>query len=568
MKLDRDVLVSGSGKNFFDVQDGDGLDTIINAKAIDRIEGDAILHSNDSSLAARDLSESSPLVGDITELALPKAPSKLAAGVASSTQVPLHWLDNSSAYTDIRVDISTNGKSWSEAAQLSASATNAVIPGLKSNTEYYFSIRATSPAGAAISAAITVTTPPAAALGLRVLSSSTTSAVLTWKEVPGATGYIVQASIDGGLSWHKQEDVGAGHAYEDTLTLDPNKNYLFRVLTLGAGGTGDPSGSVAVSTVPPPPPTLLAPNSLVATNVPGATPEVSLKWVETNPPGIETGVNVRISTDDKTFTHLKTLDSGTTSFNVTSGLTFGQQVWFDVRDYYEDAAGNDTFSPATNAASAIPTPPPPPTLLAPNSLVATNVPGATPEVSLKWVETNPPGIETGVNVRISTDDKTFTHLKTLDPGTTSFNVTSGLTFGQQVWFDVRDYYEDAAGNDTFSPATNAASAIPTPPPPPTLLAPNSLVATNVPGATPEVSLKWVETNPPGIETGVNVRISTDDKTFTHLKTLDSGTTSFNVTSGLTFGQQVWFDVRDYYEDAAGNDTFSPATNAASATPRR
>jgi hypothetical protein len=92
---------------------------------------------------------------------------------------------------------------------------------------------------------------PATPQGLTVGTITSTSVVLTWTAVAGATSYLVQRSTDGGTTWTLQGS-GAGGAPSTANTtvtgLTTATAYKFRVATVAGGITGSYSNAVSATT--------------------------------------------------------------------------------------------------------------------------------------------------------------------------------------------------------------------------------------------------------------------------------------------------------------------------------
>jgi Fibronectin type III domain len=67
--------------------------------------------------------------------------------VASSSQINLHWNDNSSNETQFLIERSPNGTSFTQVVTVGANVLSYSATGLQSNTRYYFRVRATNSAG-------------------------------------------------------------------------------------------------------------------------------------------------------------------------------------------------------------------------------------------------------------------------------------------------------------------------------------------------------------------------------------------------------------------------------------
>lgn len=73
---------------------------------------------------------------------VPLAPSSLGGIAASRTQINLSWIDNATNETGFLVERSTNGSTWTQVGMVGANVRTYNATGLKSNTTYYFRVRA------------------------------------------------------------------------------------------------------------------------------------------------------------------------------------------------------------------------------------------------------------------------------------------------------------------------------------------------------------------------------------------------------------------------------------------
>jgi hypothetical protein len=74
--------------------------------------------------------------------ATPLAPTSLGGIAASRTQINLSWIDNATNETGFLVERSTNGSTWTQVGSVGANLRTYNATGLKSNTIYYFRVRA------------------------------------------------------------------------------------------------------------------------------------------------------------------------------------------------------------------------------------------------------------------------------------------------------------------------------------------------------------------------------------------------------------------------------------------
>ena len=83
----------------------------------------------------------------VAPLAVPAAPSELAATAVSKSRIDLAWRDNSANETGFRIEQSTNGTSFTQIATVGTDVKTYASTGLSSKKKYYYRVRATNAAG-------------------------------------------------------------------------------------------------------------------------------------------------------------------------------------------------------------------------------------------------------------------------------------------------------------------------------------------------------------------------------------------------------------------------------------
>jgi titin len=78
---------------------------------------------------------------------VPAAPSSLACTSVTRTAITVGWADNATNETGFHVERSTNGSTWTRVATLGANVRTYTNGSLKSNTLYYFRVRAYNASG-------------------------------------------------------------------------------------------------------------------------------------------------------------------------------------------------------------------------------------------------------------------------------------------------------------------------------------------------------------------------------------------------------------------------------------
>lgn len=184
-----------------------------------------------------------PPVGATTLPDAPAAPNfDLQAN--SQSQVAILWNSVSEA-TSYKV-VEEVGNGWTTVATLNDSYTGFTLSGLKAGHIYTFDVIAGNAGGWTWGSAQSIMTYPAApALSVKALSPS--EALLTWKSVPGATGYYVDEFFNG--AWTYLGSVSIAGCTVSELTA--GVTYGFDVAAVDAGGlTWSAAKTVLMPTMP------------------------------------------------------------------------------------------------------------------------------------------------------------------------------------------------------------------------------------------------------------------------------------------------------------------------------
>lgn len=345
--------------------------------------------------------------------------------------------------------------------------------------------------------------PPTAPSGLQVTATAPRQVTVRWTDQStDETGFAIERSIDGGLTFDLLEVVAANTTTYDDITAEPESSYVYRVravkLTLNSSWT-----NTVTATTPAAP--LVAPTNLVLTDLEPF--KVSLSWTDNSTD--ETGFLIERSTDGGvTFTLLASLDPSTTSYNDASVIP-EQAYVYRVRAIRGAMQSTPTNNRSLTTPATLPA--------APSGLIVTST--SLAQVSLSWVDHS--NDETGFVIERSINGgSSFTDLATVGANVTSYaDVNVGPS--QSYVYRVR-----AIKNALSSTTSNAATAT-TPAAPP--IAPSNLVASNV--LTTRVELAWSDNS--NDETGFVIERSTDGgTTFTLLTIADVNATNFEDTNVL------------------------------------
>lgn len=349
------------------------------------------------------------------------APTSLAAVAASSTQVDLTWVRNSTTNTAVEV-----WRNDSLLVTLGATVTNYSDPNLTPNTQYSYKLRHKYSGGnfSAFTNSVTVTTQS----GTVFLAPSSLQATA-----------ITETRID--ISWLRNSTTNTNVGlyrngvliatlgatvinYSDT-TVQPSTTYTYKAQNLFSGGGQSAFSNESTATTPAST-SYPAPSSLDAT---AASPtSIGLTWIRNTT--ANTGVQVYrgLGASPVAYTLVTTLSGSATSYTDT-GLTPSTQYTYYVKNIFPggNASNNSNTDSATTQAE--PTYPPPTTL------VATASPG---QVGLTWVRNS----TTNINVqvwRVETTGANETLLATLAATATNYTDTTGIV-GVIYYYKVRHVY--------------------------------------------------------------------------------------------------------------------------------
>jgi titin len=190
-----------------------------------------------------------------TPATTPGAPTSVAT-VAGDGFVTLTWSapasNGGAVVTSYLIEKSTDGTTWTTAA--TTSAREFTVTGLTNGTAYRFRVSAENAAGTGASAQASATVTPSAkaASPTAVVATPTDGAIaLTWtapSDTGGSTltGYIVEQSIDGGVTWTTAATTATPST---TLTgLTNGTTYSYRVRANNSIGSG--AASTVATTTP------------------------------------------------------------------------------------------------------------------------------------------------------------------------------------------------------------------------------------------------------------------------------------------------------------------------------
>jgi len=181
-------------------------------------------------------------------------PTNLVASPSGGFDVQLTWGDNAVGEGGYRLEMNHGEFGSNPAAEfriLPPESTSCLFPVIP-NTTYYFRVFAVTqdqesgPSNVASLTVPKVFDPPHSLLAV---SESATQVTLSWSDVRGETGYLVELSRDGGTSWTTAATTGADARTVAIPGLSSDTEVLLRMMTVYSYGMSNPSAPVGVLTL-------------------------------------------------------------------------------------------------------------------------------------------------------------------------------------------------------------------------------------------------------------------------------------------------------------------------------
>ena len=268
--------------------------------------------------------------------------------------------DGGEAITGYKIEVSTDGSSWSDlVADTGSTTTSYAHTGLTAGATRHYRVSAinsagTGPASSSDSATTEAApaTKPMAPTGLTATADGQTEIDLSWTAPSddggeAITGYKIEVSTDGSSWSDLVADTGSSTtSYAHTgLTAGATRHY--RVSAINSAGTGPASSSDSATTEAAPATKPMAPTGLTAT-ADGQT-EIDLSWTAPSDDGGEaiTGYKIEVSTDGSSWSDLVADTGSSTTSYAHTGLTAGT-----TRHYRVSAINSAGSGPASSSDSA------------------------------------------------------------------------------------------------------------------------------------------------------------------------------------------------------------------------
>ncbi len=353
---------------------------------------------------------------------------------------------------------------------------------------------------------------------------SATAIRLTWTDnATGESGFRIDRSLDGGVTWAQAATAGAGATAFTNYGLQPGTAYAYRVRSYDSLGSSIWSDVATVSTLPPP----AAPTGLTAT-VLGAT-SIRVEWADNS--STEQGFKVERSTDGVNFSVSTYATANATSATVSS-LTPATAYWLRVFAYdgsAESARSNTVVATTLDLPAA------------PSNLVVTGV--TTTAVTLSWVDNSTS--ERGFKVERSADGgATWAQAAQLAANTVTWT-NSNLQTATSYSFRVRGYSGLLLGDPS-----NVVTTQTLPPPP----APAGLTATAV--SATSIKLTWTDMS--SYEQGFKLERSNDGgATWAQFATVGANVTT--ATAGSLAPSTAYTFRARAYQGLVNGDYTPPAS---------
>lgn len=373
------------------------------------------------------------------------APTNVVA-VSNLGKIDISWTNpdssGGSSITNYVIQRSSNaGTTWTAITRATSTSNSYSVTDLAVGTSYVFKVAAVNEAGvgsySSVSDAVIVTNVSGAPTGLKTTSGDQ-QITATWT-APTATGgtpitgYTVQISANGGVTWTTQADTPSGVSLVLT-SLRNGTTYLVRVAAVNGVGTSAYSTPVT-ATAPRGAP--LAPASVQGTPGNG---QVALAWTASTANGSPVTDYVIQRTSDAGTTWVTLTDGiSTATTYVATGLTNGATYSFRVAG--KNAVGTGTYSSSYSGGSPRTVPG------SPSSVVGYSADGAVP---LSWAAPLTDGGTSITSYVVQFSSNNGATWTVFDTGTSPARTAliTGLTNGTSYVFRVAAV--NAAGQGPFS----------------------------------------------------------------------------------------------------------------------
>ena len=258
----------------------------------------------------------------------PAAPTQVQAQAVNQTAILVRWRNPGGPVSQIRVEQSLDGRTFTPARTLPPSPQSANVENLQPNTIYFYRLQAVNRGGVSpYSTVVTDTTfgtPPAAPTVLRTDELQARQLRLRWQDnATSESHYEIEQFRN-----NRFERIGTILANIDSFRvtgLTDQTEYRFRVRARNRSGFSDYTNELRVTTPLGAPE---APLNLVVANDRGG-PQITLKW-SVPLKSITDSLEVERSLDGQPYQVIQRLP-GALDSTIVSGLVLGERYLFRVR---------------------------------------------------------------------------------------------------------------------------------------------------------------------------------------------------------------------------------------------
>ena len=434
---------------------------------------------------------------------VPNEVTGLKLAPSGSTSVKLSW--DKLSNTGYAIYYSTDGESWTYITRTTSNSYT--HGGLKSNKDYYYRVRAYQTVSGtkhygAYSDVVSVKTAPGK-IKLTVGTTTNKTLNITLTEVSGADVYEIYRATSKSGTYTKIVTLDEPGTYNDK-DVKVGKTYYYKVRVKNEAGIAGSYTSIVSKTVIP-----AKVENVQMTSANSST--IKIKWDQTEASGYE----VYRSTNNKKWTKIKTITKGTTLTNSESGLSSNKTYYYKVRAY--KTVGRTKIYGSYSTVIAAKTAPAKP------KLTVSTTSNKTLKISV--------GATGGATIyeiyRSTSKNGTYTLISTSN--------LAGTYIDEDVIVGKTYYYKARAINNQNMKGSYTSVVSKT-------VIPAKVANVQMTTAnTSSIKISWDETE----ATGYEVYMSTNNKRWTKVKTITSGTTLSYTNKSLSANKTYYYKVRAY-----------------------